>query len=251
MSEMTGKVALVTGGASGIGEAAARWFSRQGAHVAVADFNIGAATDVAERLSASGPRAIAVQVDVSQALQVEAMVQQTVAAFGRLDALVNSAGISSLQAPTADYPLEAWDRVIGVNLSGTFYAMKYAIPAMLANGGGAIVNIASMMGHIAHPNGTGYVTSKHGVVGLTKATALDYARQGIRVNAIGPGLIDTAMTRTSIGDPDVRAAQLGMCPLGRFAEPEEMAELIGFLCSPRASYTTGAFYLADGGFTLG
>jgi len=250
MADFEGAVALVTGGGSGIGAASARLFAAQGAAVAVADYDLAAAERVAAELAARGGRALAVEVDVADAAQARAMVERSVSAFGRLDALVNSAGISTQNAPAADYPLEAWDRALAVNLSGSFYALRYAIPEMLKAGGGAIVNVSSMMGQVAHPGGAAYVSTKHALVGLTKAVALDYGRQGIRVNAVGPGVVDTPMTRAAIADDRIRRVQMAMTPLGRFAKPEEIAELICFLCSRRASFITGAYYVADGGYVV-
>lgn len=247
--ELAGRVALITGGASGIGAAAARTMAREGAAVAVADFDGKRAGDVAEALRASGARALAISVDVAQPAQVEAMVQQAVAAFGRLDALVNSAGVSPPMVATHEYPLAEWDRCLAINLSGTFYAIRYAVPALLASGGGAIVNISSMMGQIAHAGIPAYVASKHGVVGLTKVVALDYAKQGIRCNAIGPGNVDTPMTRGAMAPPVFEAVG-SVAPIGRYGTADEIAELICFLCSPRASFVTGAYVVADGGFVV-
>jgi NAD(P)-dependent dehydrogenase (short-subunit alcohol dehydrogenase family) len=247
--ELAGRVALITGGASGIGAAAARTMAREGAAVAVADFDGKRTGDVAEALRASGARALAISVDVAQPAQVEAMVQQAVAAFGRLDALVNSAGVSPPMVATHEYPLAEWDRCLAINLSGTFYAIRYAVPALLASGGGAIVNISSMMGQIAHAGIPAYVASKHGVVGLTKVVALDYAKQGIRCNAIGPGNVDTPMTRGAMAPPVFEAVG-SVAPIGRYGTADEIAELICFLCSPRASFVTGAYVVADGGFVV-
>ena len=247
--ELEGRVALITGGASGIGAASARVMAREGAAIAVADFDATRAEAVAARLRAGGGRAISIVVDVAQAAQVEAMVQRTLAEFGRLDTLVNSAGISPPMIATHEYPLADWDRCLAVNLSGTFYAIRYAVPAMLASGGGAIVNLSSMMGQIAHAGIPAYTASKHGVVGLTKVVALDYAARGIRCNAVGPGNTDTAMTRTAM-PPAVFEAVGKLAPVGRYGTPEEIAELISFLCSPRASFITGAYIVADGGFVI-
>ncbi len=248
--ELAGRVALITGAASGIGAASARVMAREGAAIAVADFDAKRAGAVAEQLRAGGGRAISIAVDVAQAAQVEAMVQCTLAEFGRLDALVNSAGISPPMIATHEYPLADWDRCLAVNLSGTFYAIRYAVPAMLASGGGgAIVNLSSMMGQIAHAGIPAYTASKHGVVGLTKVVALDYAARGIRCNAVGPGNTDTAMTRTAM-PPAVFEAVGKLAPVGRYGTPEEIAELISFLCSPRASFITGAYIVADGGFVI-
>ncbi len=248
--ELTGRVALITGGASGIGAAAARVMAREGALIAVADFDAKRAEDVATRLRESGARAISIAVDVAQAAQVEEMVERTLAEFGRLDALVNSAGVSPPMIATHEYPLAEWDRCLAINLSGTFYAIRFAVPAMLASGaGGAIVNLSSMMGQIAHAGIPAYTASKHGVVGLTKVVALDYAKRGIRCNAVGPGNTDTGMTRGAM-QPAVFEAVGKLAPIGRYGTPDEIAELISFLCSPRASFITGAYIVADGGFVI-
>lgn len=247
--ELAGRVALITGGASGIGAAAARVMAREGAAVAVADLDERRAGELAERLRASGARAVAIGVDVAQPAQVEAMIARAVAELGRLDALVNSAGVSPPMVATHEYPLAEWDRCLAINLSGTFYAIRYAVPALLASGGGAIVNLSSMMGQIAHAGIPAYVATKHGVVGLTKVVALDYAKQGIRCNAIGPGNTDTAMTRGAMAAPVFEAVGRA-APIGRFGSAEEIAELISFLCSPRASFITGAYVVADGGFVV-
>ncbi len=247
--ELAGKVALVTGGASGIGAATARLLARDGAALAVADFDAPRAEGVAAQLRAGGARAIAIAVDVAQPAQVEAMVERTLAQLGRLDALVNSAGISPPMLATHAYPLAEWDRCLAINLSGTFYAIRAAIPALLAAGGGAIVNVSSMMGQIAHPGIPAYVATKHGVVGLTKVVALEYAQQGIRCNAVLPGNTDTPMTRGAMA-PDVFAAVGKVAPIGRYGTAEEIGELIAFLCSPRASFITGASVVADGGFVV-
>jgi NAD(P)-dependent dehydrogenase (short-subunit alcohol dehydrogenase family) len=248
--ELSGKVALVTGGASGIGAATARLLARDGAAVAVADFDAKRAEEVATELRANGARAVAISVDVAQPPQVEAMVQRTLAELGRLDALVNSAGISPPMLATHTYPLAEWDRCLAINLSGTFYAIRAALPALLASGGGgAIVNVSSMMGQIAHPGIPAYVATKHGVVGLTKVIALEYAQQGIRCNAVLPGNTDTPMTRGAM-TPDVFAAVGRVAPIGRYGTADEIAELIAFLCSPRASFITGASVVADGGFVV-
>ncbi len=244
-----GKVALITGGASGIGAATARVMAREGAAIAVADFDAKRADGVATALRESGARAIAIAVDVAQPAQVEAMLQRTLTEFGRLDALVNSAGISPPMIATHDYPLAEWDRCLAVNLSGTFYAIRYAVPALLAAGGGAIVNVSSMMGQIAHAGIPAYVATKHAVIGLSKVVALDYAKQGIRCNAVCPGNTDTAMTRGAMA-PDVFEAVGHAAPIGRYGTADEIAELIAFLCSPRASFITGATIVADGGFVI-
>ncbi len=248
MGEFTDRVALVTGGGSGLGEASALLFAEHGAAVAVLDVDAPAAQRVAGQIEAAGGQALAIVADVADPDQVRAGVDRAAAHFGRIDALLNSAGISTHNAPVADYPLEQWNRGLAINLSGTFYGMKYAIPHMLKNGGGAIVNIASVMGHVAHAGGTAYVTTKHGVIGLTKAAALDYAAHGVRANVIGPGIIDTPMNAPVFAMEEVRSRLLAATPLGRFGRAREVAELVVFLCSKHASFITGAYYPIDGGY---
>jgi len=248
MQTYQGKVAVITGGASGIGHASARWFAERGAIVVLADRNEQAGREAEAALRGADGQALFVPVDIGDSAQVERLFQTVQEHFGRLDFLVNAAGISPVVAPIGEYPVEAFDQAIAINLGGTFYAMRFGLPLMLAGGGGAVVNIASMMGEIAHPGGAAYVSSKHGVVGLTKAAALDYGRQGIRVNAVGPGVIKTPMTHMVTDSKEASRHMMANTPLGRFGEPEEVARLIGFLCSEDASFITGAFYLADGGY---
>lgn len=248
---MTEKAALITGAASGIGRAAAERLGRSGYSVMVADLDGDAAEDAAESLRGeAGIEVAAHAVDVADAGQVERLAADTVARFGRLDVLVNSAGTSCEQAPLHEYPLDAWQRGIGINLSGSFHTMRYVVPHMLEAGAGAIVNIASVMGAVGHPNGTAYVASKHGVVGLTKAAALDYAEQGIRVNAVGPGIIETAMTEPVLADEDVRGMLTMATPMRRFGSADDVAGLIAFLCSDDAGFITGHYYPVDGGYLV-
>lgn len=248
MGEFTGKVALITGGGSGLGEASALLFAQHGAAVAVVDVDGAAAKRVAGKIESAGGQALALVADVAQAAQVQTAVARAASHFGRIDALLNSAGISTHNAPVADYPLEQWDRGLAINLSGTFYGMKYTIPEMLKHGGGAIVNIASIMGQVAHAGGTAYSTTKHAVIGLTKVAALDYATQGVRVNVIGPGIIDTPMNAPVFAMKEVHDRLLAATPLGRFGRASEVAELVVFLCSDHASFITGAYYPIDGGY---
>ena len=242
--DFEGKVALVTGAGSGIGAACARLLGQRGARVVVADISRESAEKVAADLASP---ALALAVDVSSADACEAMVRAAVDAFGRLDVAVNNAGIGGPQGRTADYPLDGWDRVIAVNLTGVFYCMRAEIPAMLANGGGSIVNMSSILGTVGFAEAPAYTAAKHGLVGLTKTAAIEYAGDGIRVNCVGPGFIDTPMLAAA--PPEVTAAVAELHPLGRLGRPEEVAELVAFLASDRSSNTTGTYALTDGGYT--
>jgi NAD(P)-dependent dehydrogenase (short-subunit alcohol dehydrogenase family) len=241
--DFAGKVVIVTGGGSGIGEACAVLLAQRGANVLVADRDEGAANKVAESI---GDAARGHVVDVSDAAACEAMVQAAVDAFGRLDAAVNNAGIGGPQAPTGEYPLDGWASVIAVNLSGVFYSIRAEIPAMLATGGGSIVNMASILGSVGFANSVAYVSAKHGVVGMTKTAAIEYAKQGIRVNSVGPGFIETPLLAAH---PEIMAAIGPLHPSGRLGRSEEVAELVAFLASNKSSNATGAYFLTDGGYT--
>jgi NAD(P)-dependent dehydrogenase (short-subunit alcohol dehydrogenase family) len=243
LTDFKDRAAIVTGGGSGIGAACVALLAGRGARVLVADIDLDAAARVAARVGAA---AVPHRVDVSDPVACEAMVSAAVSAFGRLDVAVNNAGVGGPPAPTGRYPLDGWASVLGVNLNGVFYCMRVQIPAMLATGGGSIVNMSSVLGAAATPNTVPYVAAKHGVVGLTRAAAIEYAAQGIRVNCVGPGFIDTPLLAGE--PPALRAALSDLHPSGRLGRAEEVAELVAFLASDKASNTTGAFMLTDGGY---
>ena len=241
------KTALVTGAGSGIGAAIAMALAKSGARVAVQDIALDKAQAVAATIIATGGAALALAGDVSDAAVVEGLVAQTVAWGGGLNLLVNNAGIGGPSAPTGEYPLDGWDKVIGVNLNGVFYGLRFGIPALLASGGGAIVNIASILGSVGFANAPAYVAAKHAVVGLTKNAAMEYATQGIRVNAIGPAFIDTPLLAGF--DEAARNWLISLHPAGRMGTSEEVAALTLFLLSDQASFITGSYHLVDGGYT--
>lgn len=242
------KVAVVTGAASGIGAAIAQLLAASGAKVLVADLDEDGAKSVADAIETKGGTAAAFAVDVSDALEVEAMVEAARRQYGGLHLAVNNAGIGGASAPTGEYPLESWHKVIATNLDSVFYGMRYQIPAMLASGGGAIVNMASILGSVAFANAPAYVAAKHGIVGLTKTAAIEYARHGIRINSIGPAFIDTPLLSKNL-DAATLTAVAGMHPVGRLGTAAEVAALTAFLLSDEASFITGSYHLVDGGYT--
>jgi len=241
------KIALITGAGSGIGEATAMLFAQNGASIVLADMDTDGAERVLAAIEKEGGKGMVVKTDVSKPAECEKLVAETVKKFGRLDIAVNNAGIGGPAALVGDYPIEDWDKVIAINLSGVFYGMRYQIPAMLKTGHGAIVNMASILGKVGFPMSSAYVTAKHGVVGLTENAALEYATQGIRVNAVGPGFIKTPLLDKNLTDEQLTGIA-AMHPMQRLGTAQEVAELVLWLASDKASFVTGSYYNVDGGY---
>jgi NAD(P)-dependent dehydrogenase (short-subunit alcohol dehydrogenase family) len=245
------KVALVTGAGSGLGLATVKAFAESGASVVLADANEKAVRSAAEELAAHGHKTLAIQCDVADDAQVQAMVERTVAKFGRLDAAYNNAGIQNVVAEAAEATREDFDRVISVNLRGVWSCMKFELRQMLRQGNGAVVNCSSIGGLVAGPKRGTYQASKHGVLGLTKSAALDYAARGIRINAVCPGIIHTSMLDSMMAtQADALNAMLKDVPIGRLGRPEEIASAVLWLCSSAASFMVGHALTVDGGYTI-
>lgn len=245
MKQLANKTALITGAGSGIGRSAALLFAKEGANVVVSDISEANGNSVVEEIKKIGGEAFFVKADSSKAADNEALVKQTLEKYGSLDIAVNNAGIGGPIGATGEYPLDGWQKVIDINLSGVFYGLRYQIPAMQTKGG-SIVNIASILGQAGTRFSPAYVAAKHGVVGLTKAAALEYADKNIRINAVGPGYINTPLL-SSLDEATMKAL-VGLHPIGRLGEAEEIAELILWLASPKSSFVTGTYYAADGGY---
>ena len=243
MAEFSGKVALVTGASSGIGRMSALYYARDGAKVIISDLNEEGGQETVKLIQKANGEAFFIKSNVAKPEDCEALVQKGLEKYGRLDIACNNAGIGGESNLTVGYSIEGWKKVIDINLSGVFYCMKYEIPAMLKTGGGAIVNLAPILGQVGFGGAVAYTAAKHGVVGLTQVAALENSPQGIRINAVGPGFIKTPM----IADID-EAMLVPLHPIGRLGKPEEVAELIIWLSSDKASFITGAYYPVDGGY---
>ncbi len=241
------KIALITGAGSGIGEAISILFAANGASVVLADIDGDGTERVRALIEKQGGKALVVKTDVSKPEDNERAVNEAVRAYGRLDIAVNNAGIAGPAAPVHEYPIDGWDKVIAINLSGVFYGMRYQVPAMLKNGGGSIVNMASILGKVGFPTSSAYAAAKHGVIGLTETAAGEYATKGVRVNSVGPGFINTPLLEKNLNAEQLEGIA-GMHPMKRLGKAEEVAELVLWVASEKASFVTGAYYNVDGGY---
>lgn len=246
MKNLDNKVAIITGAGSGIGRATAHLLAKEGAKVVVSDIDKDSGNAVVKEIEEAGGKAFFIQSDSSKAEGHKSLVEETIKKYGSLDIAVNNAGIGGPLAPTGEYPIDGWQKVIDINLSGVFYGMRYQIPAMEKNGG-SIINIASILGQAGTQGSPAYVASKHGVVGLTKAAALEYANKNIRINSIGPGYVKTPLLTNSL-DKTQMDGLVSLHPIGRLGESNEIAEMILWLASSKSSFATGAYYPVDGGY---
>jgi len=242
------KVSIVTGGGSGIGQATAYLYADHGAKVVVSDINEQAARNVANQINQKGGKAIFVTADVSKPEDCERLVNETIKEFGRLDIAFNNAGIGGESNPIAEMTIDGWNKIIAVNLSSVFYCMKFQLQKMEAQGSGCIVNNSSILGSVGFLNSSGYVAAKHGLIGLTKNAALEYSAKGIRINAIGPAFINTPLLTEAGIVGDIKDSLVKLHPIGRFGEANEVAELVVWLSSDKASFATGSYYAVDGGY---
>ncbi|HEX9615062.1 MAG TPA: SDR family oxidoreductase [Bacteroidota bacterium] len=243
MKLLENRIAIVTGAASGIGREVALAYAAEGAKVVVADIQVSGGNETVALIGKNSGDAIFVKADSSSPADNEMLVRTTVERYGGLHVACNNAGIGGPAGPTGEYPIDGWDKVIAVNLSGVFYGMRYQIPAMLKSGGGAIVNMASILGRVGFRNAPAYVAAKHGVLGLTKNAALEYAAQNIRANSVGPAFIKTPL----IKDID-ESYLLPLHPMARLGMPKEVADLVIFLSSAKSSFITGGYFAIDGGY---
>jgi NAD(P)-dependent dehydrogenase (short-subunit alcohol dehydrogenase family) len=246
MKTLENKVAIVTGGGSGIGKSICILYAAEGAKVIVSDVNEQGGNETVMEIKEKGGEAIFFKADTSQPNENKNLVAKAISEYGALHIAVNNAGIGGPLKPTGEYPIEGWDKVISVNLSGVFYGMRYQIPAMLEAGGGTIVNMASILGQVGTQNAPAYVAAKHGIVGLTKTAALEYSRHNIRINSIGPGYIITPLL--NVLDEASLNGLASLHPIGRLGQPEEVAELALFLNSDKSSFVSGSYYAIDGGY---
>lgn len=246
--DLKGKVAVVTGGASGIGEATAMLLSAHGAKVVISDVDTESGNRVVNNIKQKGGEAVFIKADVSNPADCEALAKGTVDAFGSLDIAFNNAGIGGESNPVADLSVEGWNKVIAVNLSSVFYCMKYQLQQMEKQGSGSIINTASILGMVGFANSSGYTAAKHGVVGLTQNAALEYSAKGIRVNAVGPGFINTPLMGKAGIEGDTMKMVERLHPIGRLGEANEVAELVVWLSSDKASFVSGSYYNIDGGY---
>ncbi|MFK8213747.1 SDR family oxidoreductase [Haloferax volcanii] len=250
MTQFDTEVAVVTGASSGIGRATAEAFAAAGARVVVSDVNVEGGEETVARIEEAGGTAIFVETDVTDDDAVAALVDTAVSEYGRLDFACNNAGIGGPQKPTADLSADEWQGVVDVNLNGVWRSMRHEIPAMLDGDGGVIVNMASILGKVGFANAAPYVAAKHGVLGLTKTAAIEYAEQGVRVNAVCPGFVDTPLLgEGGLDDPEARQGIESLHPMNRLGDVDEIASAVVWLCSDGASFTTGEALTVDGGYT--